>query len=266
MSSTDYSFDTWLDTRLRDVPVPAGTLRRLREIPVAANADLDATVCDVPIPSGLHQKLHRIGQRRMRLARLGQMTATVSLVTAVAFSYLGAVLAFLLSAYRLPNAPPPRLRELETITQAFSAFGHTVGAEDQISLVTFRPFREDMRIPNREKNPDAVDPSHKAGRHPSLEGVANGEFVWSSPLAAGEPGGWHWYLARRRIQAPARRQCHPTHISGTEKPLARSVRPAKAGAPHGSGDETGPRARWKERWLVEGFPIARVETDSPERI
>lgn len=232
MGSADYSFDIWLNTRLRDVPVPSGVLRRLREIPIAADTDLDAAVCDVPVPSGLQNGLHRIGQRHVRLARLGQMTATVSLATAVAFAYSGAVLVFLLNTYRPPNAPPPRLRQLETITQVFSAFGRAAGAEDQISLVTFQPFGEDVWSPGRDESPDAADPSLNAGEHPSSGGIPGEELSTAIP--------------QRRWVARASYPCMDSSAGETLVPPCRALVGEK-------------------RWLAENFPVGQVNADMGNR-
>lgn len=109
MNTNDYDFDAWLDSELGNVPLPEGMLRRLREIPFADDAELDAAVRDVPVPFELQRRLELIGHRRARLLRLGQLAAATCLVAAIGVSYLGAMLAFLLTAYPAPGSPPPRL-------------------------------------------------------------------------------------------------------------------------------------------------------------
>ena len=177
MDSADSDFDAWLDDRLRAVPVPAGMCGRLREIAIADDGDLDTLVRDVPVPSELQRKLERIGREPVPLARLGQTAVTASLLTAVAFSYLGAVLAFLLSAYRPPDAPPPRLIELETIGGTFSAFRQGIGAPEEISRFTFG-------VPPDRASAMAGEHGHKAS-NPFLEAK-------SSPS---ERGGLHGFPA-----------------------------------------------------------------------
>ena len=118
MSPNHSNFDVWLDSELGNVPLPAGMLQRLREIPVAGDAQLDAAVRDVPVPFELRRRLELIGHGRARLLRLGQLAVATCLVAAIGVSYLGAMLAFLLTAYPAPGSPPPRLASRVTVEAA----------------------------------------------------------------------------------------------------------------------------------------------------
>ncbi len=53
--------DNWLDDQLRDVPLPAELLPRLREIATIGDREIDSLLRDVSLPSGLADRLHAIG-------------------------------------------------------------------------------------------------------------------------------------------------------------------------------------------------------------
>jgi Ca-activated chloride channel homolog len=53
--------DLWIDEQLRDVPLPAELLPRLREIAALGDREIDHLLSDVAMPPGLADRLHAIG-------------------------------------------------------------------------------------------------------------------------------------------------------------------------------------------------------------
>ncbi len=138
MDFSESTFDGWLDRALREVPVPVGMLERLRRIPVSSDAALDAAVRDVPVPVSLRGRLEGIGRRRLRWARLSQMAVAAGLMAAIGFSYLGAMLVFLWTAYRSPGPPPPRL--VSRVTVDLPGASDRTGADfDGVELALAEP-------------------------------------------------------------------------------------------------------------------------------
>ena len=56
----DFS-DHWIDEQLRDVPLPAELLPRLREIAALGDREVDHLLCNVAVPPALADRLHAIG-------------------------------------------------------------------------------------------------------------------------------------------------------------------------------------------------------------
>lgn len=104
-----------LDAELASVPLPVGMLQRLRQIPLASDEQLDAAVRDLPVPSELDSRLRRIGRAGARWARLRQTAITSCLTLLIGGSYVGATLAFLLTARGTPEPPPVRLVSRVTV-------------------------------------------------------------------------------------------------------------------------------------------------------
>lgn len=88
--------DDSLDAVLQDVPVPAGLCDRLRWAVLADDEGLDATIRDVPIPARVAPRLRRIAKTRIVVPRFPRWATAVSLLAAVAASFLGAWFALLL--------------------------------------------------------------------------------------------------------------------------------------------------------------------------
>ena len=53
--------DLWIDQQLREVPLPAELLPRLREIAALGDREIDHLLSDVAMPPGLADRLHAIG-------------------------------------------------------------------------------------------------------------------------------------------------------------------------------------------------------------
>lgn len=185
------NFDAWLDGRLREVPAPPGLWQRLRQIPVASDRELDAALRDVPVPRHLQARLERFGRRRARLMQVGQTALATSLVIAIGLCYVGAMLGFGLTVYRLPGAPPPRLISQATLRLVFEPpevrqvgqdhDGETAGAFDpgetsgldtaqlapnapEFTLVAYRPPPHSVLSEMRQffagpDNPSGLDPT-----------------------------------------------------------------------------------------------------------
>jgi len=60
MSPTDPQFDAWLDSQLRNVPVPAGLGDLLRQAALSDDEILDAALGAVPVPEGLEDRLRAV--------------------------------------------------------------------------------------------------------------------------------------------------------------------------------------------------------------
>jgi Ca-activated chloride channel family protein len=104
MSSPDSNFDAWLDTELRNVPLPAGMLARLQKVAELSDEELDADLQAVAIPAGLARRLQRIGEREARRMRLHHAAMAALLLMAVGLGYLGLTISFLGSLR--PSQPP----------------------------------------------------------------------------------------------------------------------------------------------------------------
>lgn len=104
MSSPDSNFDAWLDTELREVPLPAGLLARLHKVAELSDAELDADLQAVAIPAGLAKRLKWIGERETRRMRRYHLATAALLLVAVGLGYVGLTVGFLASLR--PSAPP----------------------------------------------------------------------------------------------------------------------------------------------------------------
>ena len=61
MSPIDPNHDAWVDSQLRDVPVPEGLLERLAHIPGPSDEDIDEVLSEVPLPRGFLRRLECLG-------------------------------------------------------------------------------------------------------------------------------------------------------------------------------------------------------------
>lgn len=105
--------DAGLDAAVGDVRLPTGLAERLRRSVLVEDDGLDAAVREVPLPGDLPSRSRRVVIGRMRLTRLTQWATAVSLVIAIGFSYVGAMIAFLAATY--PNrGPRPELASRQT--------------------------------------------------------------------------------------------------------------------------------------------------------
>lgn len=112
--------DEGLDAAIRELPVPTGLVRRLRRLALLTDEGLDAALRELPVPVELSGRLRKVSNSRVRLARLPQWAAAASLLAAIGFSYFGAMLGFLLSAYPYYSAELPGANPISTFTARFS--------------------------------------------------------------------------------------------------------------------------------------------------
>jgi hypothetical protein len=161
MPSSDGHFDPHLDAELRSVPVPADLVDRLRAVAVADDEDLDAVVRDVRLPAGLLGRLRRVAletdegldaalreirvpgtvlarlrripARRQFVRRAVHWAAAASLLVAVGFSYVAAMVLLLLAAYRVEPLAQP---DLAAWTADAGGGGE---AESELQIVTALP-------------------------------------------------------------------------------------------------------------------------------
>lgn len=127
----------WIDTQLRDVPVPEGLAQRLREVILADDdgldnglrnvpvpprlcgrlrrsvaeddAGLDALLRDVPVPYRVIRNLRATPGHRLQLQRIAGWVAAASLMVAIGLSYFGAAMGFLIAGLPVLPEPPTEL-------------------------------------------------------------------------------------------------------------------------------------------------------------
>ena len=115
MYPPESDFNAWLDTRLRDVSVPAGLVERLRRLAVASDEELDAALREVPVPAGLLARVDRATRPRVSMARLAEMSLAASLLVAIGLCYLGVVAASLWAIYPAVARREPSLNTIDLV-------------------------------------------------------------------------------------------------------------------------------------------------------
>jgi hypothetical protein len=117
MLSPSSPSDAWLLAQLNDVSLPDGLLARLRTIPLASDADFDATLADVAVPSDLTDRLSAVASApawapaRAWLPVVKRAAAAVAMF-AVGLGYLFAVTAFVYSRFEQPLLAGESLRSV----------------------------------------------------------------------------------------------------------------------------------------------------------
>ncbi|MBN1911219.1 MAG: von Willebrand factor type A domain-containing protein [Pirellulales bacterium] len=95
MNWFDPNSEHWLDSQLRDVPVPEGLAERWRSVSLEEDADLDALLNDVPAPAGLVDRLERIARRPVPSGRAYRVAMAACLFVAAGLGFLTAVTGLL---------------------------------------------------------------------------------------------------------------------------------------------------------------------------
>jgi hypothetical protein len=92
--------DEELDTAIRDVSVPMRLSRWLRQPALDTDEGLDAALRDIPVSVAWPDQWRQVATNWSRLARVIQWAAAASLLLAIGLSYFGAMIGFLVAAYR----------------------------------------------------------------------------------------------------------------------------------------------------------------------
>jgi Ca-activated chloride channel family protein len=161
--------DDSLDAALQDVPVPADLCGKLRQAVWTDDEGLDATLRNVPIPMRIASRLRRVAKRpHAALPRFARWATAVSLLVAVAATFLGALFGLL-----LVFAPVDDLRLVERIPSGEDATGASTGELFVSPLAA-------MELP---QGPDAFPPSALPAPEIPLDPPAGDEAPRWSQLA-----------------------------------------------------------------------------------
>lgn len=127
MAEEDFHLDKWLDNEVRDVWLPRGLMRRLRSIPLADDAEVDAALNDVPLPPDLLTRLGRIARVPPLRTRLANGALAASLFLALTAALWG-VVGLQLADFR------PNVATNGGLAQAVTVASPSALAEDHLEL------------------------------------------------------------------------------------------------------------------------------------
>ena len=171
MSPIDPNHDAWVDSQLRDVPVPEGLLERLAHIPGPSDEDIDEALSEVPLPRGFLRRLERWAEPSTRRFQYDRLLLAASLLMALWLIYGIAIAGFLVSLSESPDSPPPvslaakRVRETEIATAlpAPTLFGAILGCVQ----VRSSDGRKELAAFDPAQGPPEIDPPSPLGPEPS---------------------------------------------------------------------------------------------------